>query len=160
MKQLSVEQKLEGVLPFLTRAGLVREPLDEQTRKTVRDILVASGDRLAVFSDILLYAAFFFRDPVYDPDAIKKRLQKAGMPALVREFAGVMRDVEPFDPPTLEARVRAFCEAKGVKFGDLNHALRVATTGVMVGVGVFETLTILGRDEALRRIDMALASQA
>ena len=45
---------------------------------------------------------------------------------------------------------------RGAKFGDLNHALRVATTGVMVGPGVFECLAILGKDKTLQRIDVAL----
>jgi glutamyl-tRNA synthetase len=43
-----------------------------------------------------------------------------------------------------------------MKAGDLNHALRVATTGVMIGPGVFECLVILGKDETVRRIETAL----
>jgi len=43
----------------------------------------------------------------------------------------------------------------GLKPGDLNHILRVATTGVTIGPGVFECLAILGKPETLRRIDMA-----
>ena len=45
-----------------------------------------------------------------------------------------------------------------MKGGDLNHALRVATTGVMIGPGVFECLAILGKDETLRRIETALTT--
>ena len=45
---------------------------------------------------------------------------------------------------------------KGAKFGDLNHALRVATTGVMIGPGVFECLAILGKEATLGRIETAL----
>ena len=36
------------------------------------------------------------------------------------------------------------------------HPVRVATTGVEVGFGLFETLAILGKSEVLRRIRMAL----
>ena len=39
----------------------------------------------------------------------------------------------------------------------LIHALRVAVTGVEVGLGLYETLAILGKDERLRRIDQALS---
>ena len=74
----------------------------------------------------------------------------------LREFADVLKATEPFDVPTLEAKLQAFSEAKQLKAGDVNHALRVATTGVMIGPGVFECLVILGKDETLRRIDMAL----
>jgi glutamyl-tRNA synthetase len=151
MKAASLDRKVDGVLPVLERAGL-RVP----DRARVRRVVEACGDRLKIYSDILQYGAFFFRDPQYDPKAVKQRLHKEGMPALLREAAQVLAGAEPFEAPVLEAQIKAFCEAKGAKFGDLNHALRVAVTGVMVGPGVFECLAILGRDETLRRIDGAL----
>ena len=36
--------------------------------------------------------------------------------------------------------------------------MRVALAGTTVSPGIFETLAVLGRDEALRRIDAALAA--
>jgi glutamyl/glutaminyl-tRNA synthetase len=156
MKAAPLERKVEGVLPVLRRAGLLAGEPDVAALARVRQVVAACGERLKVFTDILQYGAFLFRDPQYDPKAIKQRLQKEGMSALLREAASVLAATEPFDVATLEAKVKEFCEAKGTKFGDLNHALRVATTGVMVGPGVFDCLTILGKDETLRRIETAL----
>jgi len=135
MKPLPLEQKIDGVIPFLRKMGCLGDALDEATRHKIGRVVEVCGDRLKIFSDILLYGAFFFRDPEYDLAAVKQRLHKEGMPALVREFAAGLADVQPFDAATLEARAKAFCETKGVKIGELNHALRVATTGVMVGRG-------------------------
>jgi glutamyl-tRNA synthetase len=126
-------------------------------RAKIAKVVTACGDRLKVFADVLNYGAFFFRDPQYDAKAVKQRLHKERIPAALREFAEVLKGLEPFDVPTLEAKLLAFSEAKQLKGGDLNHALRVATTGVMIGPGVFECLVILGKAETLRRIDMALA---
>jgi glutamyl-tRNA synthetase len=106
---------------------------------------------------VLNYAAFFFRDPQYEAKAVKQRLHKDGMKDALRDFAVVLKATEPFDAPTLEAKLATFSEAKQIKAGDLNHALRVATTGVMIGPGVFECLVIFGKEETLRRINMALA---
>jgi glutamyl-tRNA synthetase len=160
MKPLPAEQKADGVLPFLQRAGLVGPAVDDATRRKVQAVVAACGERLKVFSDILEYGAFFFRDPEYNPQAVKQRLQKGEMPGLLREFAQTLTDLPGFDAAALEAHSRAFSEGRGVKFGDLNHALRVAVTGVMVGPGVFDVLAILGRDESLRRIDKALSLPA
>ena len=55
-----------------------------------------------------------------------------------------------------QERLRGFCEERGVNAGLLIHALRVSTTGIEVGPGVFDCLDILGRQETLRRIDLAL----
>jgi glutamyl-tRNA synthetase len=157
MKSAPLERKIDGVLPILERAGLLPSTLQAADRDRIAKVVTACGDRLKIFADILNYGAFFFRDPQYDAKAVKQRLHKAGMSEALREFAEMLRVTEPFDVPTLEEKLQSFSEAKQMKAGDLNHALRVATTGVMIGPGVFECLVILGKDETLRRIDMALS---
>ena len=64
--------------------------------------------------------------------------------------------LEGHDLSVLEEEIKKYCETQQIKIGDMNHILRVATTGVTVGPGVFECLAILGREETLRRIDLAL----
>jgi glutamyl-tRNA synthetase len=121
----------------------------------------ACGDRLKLFSDILLYGAPFFRaDPGYEPKAVQKRLAREGVPALLREFRPVLERVEPWTPAVLEEQLRQFCEARGVNAALLIHGLRVSTTGIEVGPSVFDCLDILGRAETLRRIDLGLAQVA
>jgi nondiscriminating glutamyl-tRNA synthetase len=156
MKQLPLEDKVDGVVPFLQRAGLIGASIDDALRQKLRKVIEACGDRLKVYSDVYQYASFFFREPAYDPKAVKQRL---GTPE-IREHLGAFRDVlatfEPFEAAAIETKLKEFCDARQIKFGDVNHALRVATTGVTVGVSVFDGLAILGRDETLRRIDAAL----
>jgi glutamyl-tRNA synthetase len=156
MRQLPVEERTNGVIPYLLRAKLITEPLNDELRAKIRRIVEACGDRLKLFSDILPYGAFFFRAPEYDPQALKKRVQKEGMPALLREFAEVLTQVEPFEPTALEDKLKQFCETKSLKPGDMIHALRVSATGVQVGPGVYDCLAILGREETARRIARAL----
>ena len=129
--------------------------MDEATCEKVTRIVAACAERIKIFSDILQYP-YFFRDPVLDPALVEKRVKKPGMPETLRDYALEIRSVELWDVPTLESKTKAFCEARGVKLGDLNHAVRVATTGVMIGPGVFDLLAILGRDESLRRITAAI----
>ncbi|MBI2808003.1 MAG: glutamate--tRNA ligase [Planctomycetes bacterium] len=155
LKSAPIEHKIDGVIPVLQRAGLLGTGVD---REKIGKVVAACGDRLKIYADVLNYAAFFFRDPQYDPKAVKQRLHKEGMTQTLRQFAEVLQKVDPFDAATLEASLQTFSDAKQVKAGDINHALRVATTGVMIGPGVFECLAILGKDETLRRIDVALQS--
>jgi glutamyl-tRNA synthetase len=156
MRQLPLAGRIDGVIPFLRKVGCLGETVDAATRDKIGRVVEICGDRLKIFSDILLYGTFFFRDPEYDQEAVAKRLRKDGMPDVVRAFAVELRAIEPFESATLETGARGFCEARGIKLGDLNHALRVATTGVMVGAGMFDILSVLGRDEVLRRIEAAL----
>ena len=108
--------------------------------------------------DILDFADFFVPDDQlpYDEKAFDKTLRKAGAAELL---AQVPR------PPGRRRAVRrrrarklmhAFVAAEGIKIGEIIHAVRVAVTGKSVGLGLFDTLAILGRDRCLARIDRAL----
>jgi glutamyl-tRNA synthetase len=157
MRKLPLEERVAGVIPFLVRAGLVTEPLDAATREKVRKVVEACGDRIKILSDILTSGATFFRkDPQYDPKAVEKKLKKAGAPELLRAFADVLATFEPFAAAALEQRLQTFCTETGANKNLLIHALRVATTGSEVGIGLYEGLVLLGRDETLRRIGLAL----
>jgi len=52
----------------------------------------------------------------------------------------------------LEAEVRGFAEAEGLKLGGVAQPLRAALTGRSVSPPVFDVMAVLGRDEALARI--------
>jgi len=56
-----------------------------------------------------------------------------------------------FDPPTLEAELRALADKRGIKAGTLIHATRVLVTGQAVSPGIFDVLAVVGRDRVLRR---------
>jgi glutamyl-tRNA synthetase len=157
MKTLPLEDKVKGVIPFLQRAGLIGETVDEPLRGKIGRVMEAFGDRIKLFSDALTMAAPFFRpDPEYDRKAVSKHLGKEGMPAHLREFREHLAVVEPFSTAALESLLAHFAAEKGINPPELMNALRVSTTGLEVGPGAYDCLTILGREESLRRIDLAL----
>jgi glutamyl-tRNA synthetase len=157
MKTLPLDQKVQGVLPFLRRDGLVAEPLSAESRTRLETVIVALGDRLKVFSDILKLGRFFFTDAlVFEQDAVKKRLGKEGVPAMLTELEHVLARVEPFDLETIEKAVHDYAERTKRKMGDVVNPLRVAVTGQGVGPGLYDCLFILGRESCLARIRQTL----
>lgn len=164
MSQLSLAEKIDGCWPFLVQAGLIAAPDSAspapELRARLGEILSAIGDRLKVFSDVLDYKEFFVTDDAltYDAKAVAQRLVAAPEAAgLLTALRGQFVAVEPFDAPTLDKVVHDFVAAQGIKIGQIIHPLRLAVTGKSVGVGLFETLAILGRESCLRRIDRALS---
>ena len=99
----------------------------------------------------MMYDSFdakaFDKRLVADPEAVRR----------LRTFRNKLEALQPFDEATTEQCLKEFVEAEGIKFNQIIHALRVATTGKPAGFGMFETLTILGRERSLARIDRALA---
>jgi glutamyl-tRNA synthetase len=157
MKLLPMGEKIAGCIPFLLKAKLISEPVTSATRELLHRIVEAMGDRLKLFSDILLYAPPFLKaDPEYDPDAVANVLQKPGTADILRGVSDALAACEPFDAATTEKALHDFAAARGIKGGSINQPIRVAVTGVGRGPGVYETLAIFGKAEVLRRIGLAL----
>ena len=157
MKLLSPAEKLEKALPYMRRAKLVGDPVDPATHALLLKITEMSGERIKLLSDLVFYAAPLLKESIeYRPQLLAERLTKAGGPDRLRGFAEVLRTAEPFDPPTILAAFMGYATAQNMKPKDLDGALRVALTGETVGFGLPETLSLLGRDKALARIEAAL----
>jgi glutamyl-tRNA synthetase len=157
MKTVPLERKVEGVLPFLRAEGFVSEPLSDADRSRIERVIEALSDRLKVFSDILKLGRFFFTETLtHDPDAVKKRLRKEGVPAMLSELDRVLSRTEPYDVATLEKAVHDYAETSGRKLGDVVNPLRVAVTGQGVGPGLYDCLVILGRETCRARIARTL----
>ena len=132
--------------------------VEAKVEAKVEAILRAAGDRIKVSGDILDCDEFFTPDDRldYDEKALDKRIRKADAGLLLGRFKDRLAEAEPFEPETLERLMHEFVEAEGIKIGRIIHAVRVAVTGKPVGLGMFDTLAILGRESCVARIDRAL----
>ncbi len=159
MQRLDTKKKLALCVPFLQRAGWVADPPPCDTGPKVTRILEGAADRVKVAGDILDYPEFFVTDDQlqYDEKAVNKRLKKEGAAELLAKFKDVLAAVEPFDAGQTEVALKQFVEDEGIKIGDIIHALRVAVTGKGVGIGMFDSLEIIGKESCLKRIVRATA---
>jgi glutamyl-tRNA synthetase len=73
---------------------------------------------------------------------------RANLAKLLALFEGV----GDWKAPAIEAVVRDFVNASGLKLGKIAQPLRAALTGSVVSPPVFDVMAVLGRDEALARI--------
>jgi glutamyl-tRNA synthetase len=157
MEELSIDERTELCRPFIQKAGWAS---DGAATTELRSIVAAAGDRIKVAGDILQFEDFFGPDEelAYDESAWNKRLAGSESAAgLLADYRLELAALDSFDEKHLELAMRDFVERKGIKLGEIIHAVRVAATGKAIGFGMFETLAILGRDRTLARIDRALA---
>ena len=154
MKTLPLEQKVEGVLPFLKSEGLVANRCRRPRETRIEAVIQALGDRLKVFSDILKLGRYFFsREMTYDPDAVKKRLRKEGVAGMLAELDGCSADVEPYDVSTLEKAVHDYAERTGRKMGDVVNPLAGGRHGAGGRAGALR----LPRHPGARRLPSRIA---
>ncbi|MGQ9607131.1 MAG: glutamate--tRNA ligase [Thermogutta sp.] len=157
MQQVPPADRTALVIPYLQRAGWIPGTLSPEIRERVARVVEAAGDRLRAAGEILHYPEFFvpYEQLEFDPKAVEKHLQAAGAGALLRRAAETLAPVEPFLPDPLEKAVHLFAEREGIKLGAIVHPLRVALTGRTVGLGLFETMAILGKEQVTARLEAA-----
>lgn len=156
MSQLPLEEKVAGCLPYLEKAGLIESPASPDERTFVTRLVAALGDRLKLFSDVLDVAYFFRDEVVYDDKEFAKRVSKEGVPGLLLGYRDRIAALPEWTVDNLETTLKAYCEEQGQSAGTLIHALRISTTGVPIGPGVYECLLLVGRDRVLKRIEQAV----
>jgi glutamyl-tRNA synthetase len=91
-----------------------------------------------------------------DEKAATKHLTAESKPLLQQVRDGVAA-LPTWTVEQLDAVVKSVSEKASVGMGKVAQPVRVAVTGNTVSPGIGETLLLLGRDEALQRMDAALA---
>jgi glutamyl-tRNA synthetase len=66
--------------------------------------------------------------------------------------------LEPFEAAAIETALREAADGLGLKPRQAFQPVRVAVTGSKVSPGLFESIELLGRDEALERLRSASAA--
>jgi glutamyl-tRNA synthetase len=150
---LSLQKKLDMITPFLQKAGFADAP-----RERIQAVLLAAGDRIKVAGDILSFDEFFLPGDgfPYDEKSLEKHLRKDDAPTLLKKFRDQLAAVDPFDIPSLEKQMQDFTTSENIKTNQIIHALRVSVTGKSIGLGLFDTLAILGKEACLARIERTL----
>ncbi len=140
--------------PELERAGLWDHTLTTTRQawfQQVLSLLVPRAKRLGDFAPQL--TPFLGHVDGYDPAAVEKHLKAPDLAAHVSALADRYRVLDPFDVASTEAVLRQVADERGLKFGALVHATRIAVTGRAVSPGLFETLVLIGREHVVARLE-------
>jgi glutamyl-tRNA synthetase len=162
IRQMSAAELTERILPYLQRDNLLSDPMTDEQRSYIEQLVPLIQERLVVLSEAPELLRLFFHAPAsYDPALlVPKKLDAATTQQALATAIGALRDLESWSVEALEARLRALAEELGLKVGDLFMALRVGATGSKVSPPLFETMHALGRDETLARLERAAATLA
>jgi glutamyl-tRNA synthetase len=154
LRSLPQDEFEKGCMKALNDAGLWKEGMD---MIFFRKVLGSLKDRINHFNDFPAWAGHFFNDEYpYEEKAVNKRLKTPLALTDLKEIRDVFSGLEPYTVTSTEESLRKLAESKGKNAGDYIHPVRVAITGMAVGVGLFDLLVILGKEKVLARIDRTL----
>jgi glutamyl-tRNA synthetase len=134
---------------------LVRLLEERYERDDLREAAEIAQEKLRTIEDFWPFAGFLFERREIDPAAWDK-VMKDGAAENLEQARAALAEVDDWDKDAIEAALRGVVEAQGVKPKEVFQPVRVAISGTTVSPGIFESLAVLGREEALVRIDAAL----
>jgi glutamyl-tRNA synthetase len=121
------------------------------------DVVIALRDRVQTLKEMTERAAVWYQ-PLenYDEVAIAKHLVAAAQVPLaaVREALAALTE---WSVESVHGALQATGEKLSLGLGKIAQPLRVAITGTQVSPSIDHTVFLAGRDEAIKRIDAALA---
>ncbi|NNU27750.1 glutamate--tRNA ligase [Isoptericola sediminis] len=159
IRALSVDEFIAAVGPWLRapHAPWAEEQFDPAAFAAVAPL---AQSRVALLGDITDNVDFLFLDePVFDEKSWNKAM-KPGAVELLTDVRAALATLDPWEAEPLKNTVATAGEWHGMKLGKAQAPVRVAVTGRTIGLPLFESLEVLGRERTLGRIDAALAALA
>lgn len=113
-------------------------------------------ERVRVLSEVPAIVDFLFlEEPSIDDEAWEKGVaRQPAARALLSDATAAYETVE-WEALALREATAAIAEAQGLKLAKAQAPIRVAVTGRTVGIPLFESLHVLGRERTLRRLRRA-----
>jgi glutamyl-tRNA synthetase len=110
--------------------------------------------RIAVLSEITAQVDFLFLDEPVADEASWAKAMKAGAAELLRDVRAGLASA-PWAAEDLKPLLEKVGTEHGLKLGKAQAPIRVAVTGRTVGLPLFESMELLGRERVLARLDAA-----
>jgi glutamyl-tRNA synthetase len=159
LRKLSLGEFVQHSMPFLERdlPQSVRRPLD---MSYVSGVLSLIQERTKTLAEVPQLASFFFlNDLQYDTALfLKGKLDARSAAKAITIASQKLEEVTTWDATTLEGILRPLATELSLSTGEFFGLLRVAVTGRTAAPPLFQTMAVLGKEECLKRFDMALQS--
>jgi glutamyl-tRNA synthetase len=129
----------------------------EWDRAVIRKTLPVLRERMRTLSEARDQVEFLFAEPpAYDARLLvpKNKEPRETLDVLVKATV-LLGHVEPFDHSAIRAAIEGIAADVGWNLKDTSQPIRAAITGRTVGLPLFESLELLGRERTLARIERA-----
>lgn len=151
----SNEQLAEEFLPVLT-AKIGERATKNISKQTIAHIIGLMKERVSFVSELWEQCNFFFAAPEeYDEKSLKKRW-KEDSPQHMKELLAVLKEQKDWSAEALDATVLPWIEEKGYGLGIVMNAFRICLVGAARGPHIWAITDVLGKDEVIRRVEVAI----
>jgi len=154
IKAANLDRIVELVKPFALKNDLITETMWDQAGK---DRLLTGAkllrDRSKTFADLAGSMRILFPIPIEKEEEVVLSQHKKD---LVQAIIDALDTVQEFTPKNVQEAIRTALKEKGAGLRDIAHDCRMAITGTGVGPGLFDMMSIIGRDLVNSRLKQIL----
>ncbi len=154
----SLVTMFERVLDYVPDGAEVKAKLNEDTRAQLLQAMPHLKERAKTLIELIGASYFIFADRPLEMEPKAQALLTPETRGLIGRLRTTLEQVSPWSGEATEAAMRTFAETHGLKLGAVAQPLRVALTGRTTSPGIFDVLSVLGREQCLARLaDQATA---
>jgi glutamyl-tRNA synthetase len=158
IRALPVDAFVDACQPWLTGTATIAAPPwrpGDFDAKALAAVAPLAQTRIALLAEIVPNVDFLFLEqPAIDQVSWDKAM-KEGAAELLDAVTEMFARAPSWDAGTLREALTTVAEARGLKLGKAQAPVRVAVTGRTVGLPLFESIEVLGRDRTLDRLRSA-----
>ena len=87
-----------------------------------------------------------------------KKFWKEDTLSIINHIKEILNNTDDFKSLVLEKNIKEFIEKNDLSFGKVMNPLRLCLVGTNKGPHLFDIIELIGRNETLTRIDMAIST--
>ena len=113
-------------------------------------------ERATFVKDMWLEGGYYFAAPTtYDEKTIRKKW-KEDTPRFLSELKTRLENISDFSSVNIEIEFKKYLDDNDLGMGRLLPAFRLALTGLGMGPSLFDIASLLGKNETIKRMELAL----
>jgi glutamyl-tRNA synthetase len=160
IKKLSTTEVIDRAKPFLEEAGLIAwQKAQGKNQAWLESVVNLEKERITTLADLPEAIKFVVELPEYSKELLVWKKGTMEEVQKVLPELKIMLDtisVQSFTHKNLEETIKQWIGDKGFSVGSVLWPLRVSLSGQQNSPGPFEIAEVLGKEEVLSRLDIAL----
>jgi len=144
IRQMSLDELSKAIEQFLP-AGFPKEKLTA--------ILPLVSERLILLTDIDELTDFFYQKIDVDKNLLLKKADEESVKLQLQQTTAKLKEISSWQTQDIEAAIRNLQESNDWHRGQYFMMLRIAITGKKATPPLFETMTVIGQEMVLDRLD-------
>ena len=153
LNDLPEEEILAVAAPLFVEAGYIASDEVESRREYLLTIITHLKERCRLITELPGMAGYFFNDPnTYEEKGVRKHFKTIDVAERLEGLAERFESLGEFTIEGAEEATREYADEMEVGAGKLIHPTRLSVSGVTFGPGLFDILTMVGRDKTVARM--------